>query len=465
MRLFRSRSNTGSQGTIVLTIVAVIAVAALLLSYNNYQRVQAINDLQMLTDVTYDEAIVDQYETALTNARETVNFAYNLLSLFEVLSVVLTITGAVAANYVLRTFSGASLELEEARQTIEMETQEVRERLEMSLIEREKEIEMFRQEIETALQSERMNTSNSLLANALLSLGERQYRASDYQGAVNTYNRAHDLDPENPVVNQRLGYIYIQMGDYEKAKQYYEDALKRDPTFAPALAGQGFVYRRMGEQTMRSMSQENLSYADEIKLNITRDQFLNESERLLLKALELSPKLVDDDGESYWGLLGGLYKRRGQVEQAINAYKRVTEVTPQSSYGFSNLAFLYTRTHDVNNMLQTYRQVERIAQYEAEATAGNFWGNADLIISSYAIGKIEQAEKTLPVAISIAPFDSPYMLEGLVDTLEDLMEALAKDTQYKDRVQAIGKSINILNAELAQREQALKDEEQDTTDE
>jgi tetratricopeptide (TPR) repeat protein len=180
---------------------------------------------------------------------------------------------------------------------------------------------------------------------------------------------------------------------------------------------------------------------------IERDQMLNRSEDFLLQALNLSPKLVDDDGESYWGILGGLYKRRGQIDQAIEAYKKVTEVTPQSSYGYGNLALLYQKKNDRVAMLKTYERVEQIASKEAVAEAGNFWGYSDLIVSSFAIGKMEQAKNAIPIAISIAPIDSPYMLQGLTDTLKELENFLEKE-----KLPAIEEAIGVLSAEMEHRQ-------------
>jgi tetratricopeptide (TPR) repeat protein len=286
-----------------------------------------------------------------------------------------------------------------------------------------------------------------LLANALIPLGERQYRTSDYKGALSTYERALELDPYNPVINQRLGYVFTQTGDLEKAKLHYERAIEREKNFAPALAGLGYVFRRFGENAGSELSKGQFSEDERLHKTIARDQLLNRSEELLLQALDLSPKLVDDDGESYWGILGGLYKRRGQIDQAIEAYRKVTEVTPQSSYGYGNLALLYQKKNDRVAMIKTYERVEQIASKEADAEAGNFWGYSDLIVSSFAIGKVEQAKNALPIAISIAPIDSPYMLQGLTDTLRELENFLEAE-----KLPAIEEAIAMLAQEMERRE-------------
>src|SRR5690606_17641921 len=161
----------------------------------------------------------------------------------------------------------------------------------------------------------------------------------------------------------------------------------------------------------------------------------------------VSPRLVDDDGESWWGVLGGLYKRRGQIDQAIDAYKQVTEVTPESSYGFTNLALLYMKKNEPELMLKTFARSERIAASEAAAESGNFYGYSDLTVARFALGKAFEANESLPMAITLAPMDSPYMLQGMLETLTDLMSII-----QEDRRPAIESAIQEITLTLSERE-------------
>jgi len=150
-------------------------------------------------------------------------------------------------------------------------------------------------------------------------------------------------------------------------------------------------------------------------------------------------------------VLGGLYKRRGQFGQALEAYKQVTEVTPESSYGYGNLALLYMKKNERDLMLKTYERVEKIAATEAAAEAGNFWGYADLTVARYALGKVAEARQALPMAISLAPLDSPYMLQGLLDTLCDLMPVV-----QDERRSGIEEAVQDISQTLAEREMSRR---------
>lgn len=404
------------------------------------------------------EIAAEQSLESQAAATEAIDHAFNLLGLFEAFGLVVTVVGGAAGIFGFTRLISAQRELAAARERLENELYEYRQSFDSEQQHRRDEVERLSQTMQRAAQEQRHTTSNALLANALIPLGERQYRAQDFTGALNTYLRALELDPANPVVHQRLGYVYTAAGDLQKAKYHYEQAIEREQNFAPALAGLGFVYRRMGEEIEKAMPKDT---NDEGYLNkkIERDRRLNQAESLLLQALSLSPRLVDDDGESWWGVLGGLYKRRNQIDEAINAYYQVTVVTPQSSYGFGNLALLYLKRKDIPKMLEMYRRVERIAATEATAESGNFWGYADLIVSRFAIGKIEEANDILPDAIKIAPMDSPYMLSGLYETLEELLVVVPQENIAK-----LQQAIDMLKSELERRANQRAITQTDTPD-
>jgi hypothetical protein len=85
---------------------------------------------------------------------------------------------------------------------------------------------------------------------------------------------------------------------------------------------------------------------------------------------------------------------------------------------------LYAATHNRARMLDTYKRVEALAWHEVQADVDNYWAYADLIVARLAQGKIKETEEVLDTALQIAPADSPYTLESLVDTLGRLIEAL-----------------------------------------
>lgn len=354
---------------------------------------------QLATQIAEDRANAERLSE---QAEGALGYAYDLFGLFEGITAIIGL--AIPLIIGVGGFIGFRRILE-----AEKRLDQVRERFEGEMSRREQDLNDLQKRLELLGEEQRQRSARATLAQALLPIGERQYKAQDYTGAIGTYQRALELDPENPTTHYRLGYVYVQSGMLDKAQDHLKKALTIDEKFAPALASLGYVYRRIGEKMNESMERSSL---------------LNDAERNLLEALKISPRLVDDDGESWWGSLGGLYRRRGQVDQAIHAYEQASVVTPQSSYPFSNLALLYAQKRNKEGMMRTYKRVEQLAAGEVQADVDNYWAYSDLLTSRLALGKVGDAEETLQSVFDTRPQDSPYVLDMLVDTLQRLTEGL-----------------------------------------
>jgi tetratricopeptide (TPR) repeat protein len=154
------------------------------------------------------------------------------------------------------------------------------------------------------------------------------------------------------------------------------------------------------------------------------ETYLLKGEGKLLEALQNVPKLLDEEGESWWCVLGALYRQRGQVKKAIDAYKEAASITPYSPYPLSNLALHQGINGHVDTMLQTYREVERLARQKTQANPADYWPYADLLIARLALGKIQAAEDTLKTLLQVVPRDLAYAVPGLLVALSRLSKIL-----------------------------------------
>ena len=358
-------------------------------------------------------------DSAAAEVGKHLDTANDLLGLFQ------NVTAIVGVLIPILAVAGGYLgfnQLNEAQKGLES----ARLRFEKEVEQKSVELQKVREDLEKSAQLQLENSAKANLALSMLPLGERQYRAGDYAGAIDAYERALELDPDSVITHYRLGYVFTQAGNLSSAQEHLTRALELETNFAPALACLGYVYRRIGEK---------------MPMGIERDLELDQASTLLLKALRLSPKLLDDDNESWWGSLGGLYRRRGQVDEAIFAYEQAAEATPHSSYAFSNLALLYAQKDDVDAMLRMYERVEELAWGEVQGRVDNYWGFADLLTARLALGKVDKAEEALAAVFRTAPVDLPYAFESLLDTLRRLRSALGEKRSahmlpFMERIQA-----------------------------
>jgi len=355
-------------------------------------------------------AAADQARRSMEDAARYAGDASNFLGLFEAISVGITLVfGALGAFGVLRLFT--------AQQELTRTKDQVLRQLEDTLTEQREQMIALRRELETLAaettarlrmegEQRAKEQKESVIASALIRLGERQYRAGDYGGAIQTMRRAAELDTNNPDAHYRLGYIYEKSGAYDEAEHHLKHALEIDPEFAPARAALGLVYR----QKARALSGPE------------REELLDEAAREIRSALKQINHLVDEDGESWWGTLGGHYRRRGQIDAALDAYQRAVEVTPDSSYPLVNLALLYMQRSDRTRMLETFQHALRAARHKVTQYPSNSYAHADLLTTLIALENYDEAREIAEAFITLAP--TPARILDEVDTLERMVQIL-----------------------------------------
>jgi len=428
-----------------------------------------------MVDLAALEALLAEMERAADRARASAEDASryagdasSFLNIFEALGIVITLSAAALGIFGFRQLFLTRAEVRQALETDRLKLDEAlagfaaqidakrseidalslqlierarqqqeqidrdRQRFQEALDDKERAVSALDQQIRDQAAAQREEARRTALALALLMLGERQYRMRDYAGALATYERARELDADNPITYYRLGYVHFQLNHIELAEECLRRSLEIERDFPPALAALGYIYRRRAEKMPEG---------------VDKDLLMNEAEKMLLTALKMSNTLLDEDGESWWGSLGGLYRRRRQIDQAIAAYERAAKVTPFSSYPFGNLAMLYSEKRDLNATRKAYEQVERLARDEALAEVGNYYGYADLLTARLVLGKVKEAEGTLEPLFYTAP--STYALQSLADTLEMLLERLGGETAMPQ----IAAFLPRIKAEIARREQ------------
>lgn len=367
------------------------------------------------------DAVAARVEAAAAEAARYANDASNYLGVFESVGVAIGVfTGiivpllAILAGVIgLTRLNAAKDELADAQASFERELGVLRASLESEMRQKQAELDALKAELEASAKDERVRSEEATIALSLLPLAERQYQVKDYDGALETYRRALALDPTNAVIHYRLGYVYTQTGQLDAATEHLDHALEIDPQFALALANLGYVLRRRADAMPAS--------------SVDRGQLLAEAELKLRQALTLSPKLVDEDGESWWGSLGGLHRRRGQIDDAIDAYRRAQRVTPAASYPVANLALLFLQKGDRTRMHEAFQRAERLASREVLADGRDFWAWADLLVAQLALGKVNEAQATLEWVLASVPDAAPRTLGMPLDTLKEIAKRAPHD--------------------------------------
>jgi len=385
---------------LTVTIVAVgLAALALFVALRNDRRVI----LQADEDVSVVEA-----EAILARATEATAFADSILSFLEGAAVVvgagLTIGAWMLRNSIQNQIEANRDFVEQAEQRFE-ERQRRLDEMEASLQKRHQElVDRTSQEIANVHRQAR----DSFRVLSLLVLAEQQVRAHNLDTALRTLEAAYQLDPENQATNYLLGYLFITRKQFDAAIERLECALKMESDFAPAIAALGLALRRKGD---------SLNGEDRFT---EQDRLWAQAETRLLEALELDARLTDADGQSYYGTLGGLYRRQRRYDAAIRAYEQAQAITPNSSYPVSNLATLYKHQGRDAESARYFEMVLKIAEQQLDDDPRDYWARADYAQAKLVLGDPDSAANEMRAVLE------QVQERGVLETIRSGLQFLAE---------------------------------------
>jgi len=417
-------------------VIYVLAAAAILLAF--YAVFQARhNDLDRHPQpVTVGEPVTpDTAQAILDRANETTEFAGLLLSFVEAASAIVGVLLAVGA-YILR--RSILEEFERAIEKVDEMERRTKER-ESELAVREKELAELRDRLtrdvaqlvehnRAEIEDIRKYGRDSMRVVSLQLVAEQQVRAHNLATALKTLTAAHELEPTNQATNYLLGYLYTARKEFDKAIEYLQSALKPEATFTPALAALGLALRRKGDAITDPDRMEE------------RDRLWAQAEICLLDALKPDPSLTDMDGESYYGTLGGLYRRQGRYQEALRAYDKARKCTPASSYPIINLAALHTRLGNLEEARHYFERVLENALLELDDDPRNMWTRMDYAQALLVLGRRDEALAQLRIVLDQGPerslletvhnglcflAESNTVIDGLADMIAEMEVALA----------------------------------------
>jgi tetratricopeptide (TPR) repeat protein len=350
---------------------------------------------------------------ASADANQAVNLVNSMLSFIQVAGVIGTILAALSAaafGYTgLRTISEYRGELNKAR----AELDEMRARL----------------EAETA--EVRGQGNRAIRALSLMQLGEQQLESRNIKAALRVYREAYDLDPENRAINYFLGELYIQDRDIEKGIHHLELALSGGEDYAPAEAALAYALRLQGDRA-KDPNERNLRYS--------------EAENRFLKALKSDPAVRDINGESVYGVLGGLYKRQNRIADAIRCYEEAARITPQSTYPVVNLAMLLFMDGRLDEAKEYFRRSAAMSSRLLEANPADYWTRLDLTTAQLVLGQVDEAKRNLTSATrqlqSVSPLEiflgdlhrlrnapqPPPDIDQIIDTVQQAIDRIGAST-------------------------------------
>ena len=222
----------------------------------------------------------------------------------------------------------------------------------------------------------------------------------DFDEALSTANRIVSLYPEDKDPWNLLGFAYMYRKEYAKAIESYNKALEIDPQYEVALRNLTYTYVQSQQYNEALETAEKLNDPEKIKwkgivyqkekhyetaienfkLYLKKDPGNTSVRRSLIvsyfmdydynNALKICNETVnlEPNNAEFWYLQGIMYARKLEYDQSISSLKKATEIEPENYFFWIELGKVYESNEMIEEAIKIYTQL-----IEKESTTGELW--------------------------------------------------------------------------------------------
>ncbi|MBM3254136.1 MAG: tetratricopeptide repeat protein, partial [Candidatus Omnitrophica bacterium] len=221
-----------------------------------------------------------------------------------------------------------------------------------------------------ALEPENALARQGLIA-SYIELAKAYTTAGKHAEAITIYKRILELTPGDEKAQESLIAAYKSYGNlcynsdrYEEAIEAYNNYLRFEPDDIVILKVLGLAYGKIGkwaEDRDAHLKVIELSPQDasaHFNLGVAYTNLGNYAEAInaYQKALNLNP----DDPNTHYNL-GFVYANSGKYNEAINAYQQAIKLNPRYAKAYYNLGFIYVKLGKNDQAIEAYKMVISIA--------------------------------------------------------------------------------------------------------
>ncbi|MEH2438602.1 MAG: tetratricopeptide repeat protein [Nostoc sp.] len=263
--------------------------------------------------------------------------------------------------------------------------------------------------------------------------GVNKYEAGNYEGAIEDFNQAIELDPKNALAYNKRGDAYYRLGDYEQAQADSSQAILLNPQDANAYFDRGFAFSELGKY-----KEAIADYTQAIKLNskdayayygrgLARTQLKDNKGAIgdFSKAIALKPQYT----EAYLQR-GIIHRRLRQRLEAIQDFDTVIKINPTDAKAYYQRALTQSINKQKYAALKDYTDAINInpKYIEAYLNRGDVYSD---------LGDNLEATEDYNAILQIDPkFTAAYIHRGIhrfsfgdyKGAIEDYTEALKLDS-------------------------------------
>ena len=255
------------------------------------------------------------------------------------------------------------------------------------------------------------------------SLAEKHYKDAityhdleEFERAIAEYRKAIALNPNFPIIYNRLGVAHSELKQYDAALDAYQKALALSPMTAEPHYNMGLVYLKKGDLP-RALGAFKRAIAIDAQWG---DAYIGLGEVYLkqgdfgqaVRAYKQATRLNPNGNLSAILGLGKVYARQGRWDDAITAVERAIEIQVDNTEAHYQLAQIYTKRGEKKKAASAMAFFKVLRQTDPLLKEAEIWvkrhpddarGYNNLGIVYLARRRSEDAITSYKHAISLAP--------------------------------------------------------------
>ncbi len=208
------------------------------------------------------------------------------------------------------------------------------------------------------------------IANVYLRKGFEYMRISDYNNAIQIFQRAHKYAPEFKNLNAYIAYANNRLGNLLIAAKYYSDLLKTDSTKAEYIEAASNTYKAIGDTSKAlQILQKGRKRLPEDKSLLLDEANIYNNQRDYRALEPLLAQLLDENPNNEMIAFVGAncYDHLNKFDKAESLYLRAIELNGTDYDPVYNLGILYFKTGILKHGDDSKNDIARAGQWLEKA--------------------------------------------------------------------------------------------------
>ncbi|HEY1788717.1 MAG TPA: tetratricopeptide repeat protein [Verrucomicrobiae bacterium] len=266
----------------------------------------------------------------------------------------------------------------------------------------------------------------------LVALSAAAYIQTEYwKNSISVWTRTLSCWPQSYIAHCNLGIALAGQGDVADAVQHFNRALQINPDDAKSINNLGKVLTTQGKldaavqdyHQALHLEPDNVRILNNLSVALADRGQVNDAVQDLDRALQLKP----EDADSYYNL-GNIYAARADYDDAGQNYEQALEINPDFAEARCNLGLILARQGKLDDAIEQYERAIQVKPHYLDALN-------DLGGALAAKGDINNAADFYQQALELKP-DDP-------NTLNNLGVILARLGKLDDAVKSFNRAIQL----------------------